>query len=272
MKSAIIDFGSRSAKLYANRNHDIEIVHTLSYDLINQEPSAYEITEIIDCLLAQHEYSYQSITVVATEAARRSPSLAAKLASACKDRGIIYETISQKKEAELISRAFRNDSHKGCEIINAGGGSIQIVRPNGEIHLVPFGISDLNTKFLLTGPPADRAFEACRDFICQYLPDELSAFIYTGGEETYLRSCGIELSYDGSCSREDFMSLTKYILTKSTHELDILSPYGKNWMTGAIASSAIVEAALTCSGQDCFFPSDVNIAHGLVGAIMETTE
>lgn len=267
MKKAVIDFGSRSAKLYVGDSQGVALTKMLSRDFIGNEPSADEIRILLEELLS-HDAGFHSIRAIATEAARRSASLAAKFESSCQAKGIVYETISQKAEADLIGRAFANDNHDGCEIINAGGGSIQIVRPGAGLLLLPFGMSDLGSKFGLHGLPPDRQFAMAVDFVHVHLPVDLGAFIYTGGEETWLRHMGVVLDGDGACARHDFENLSRRILEKTQAELESLSPFDKNWMAGVIASHAIVEGALKASGQDRFFPSDRNIAHGLICEIM----
>ena len=50
-------------------------------------------------------------------------------------------------------------------------------------------------------------------------------------------------------------------------ELKALSPFGPEWMLGAIASNTILAVLLLNSLQSEFIPSDVNIAHGLVAGV-----
>lgn len=166
--------------------------------------------------------------------------------------------------------AFSNDNRDEVEIINAGGGGIQIIRPDKSFFLVPFGISDLNRQFSLNSEnPAERKSAACTSFIKENLPKDLGTFVYTGGEKTYLTKAGATLGDKGECLKEEFLRISRGILAKNAAEMEALSPFGKNWMLGAVASNCIVEAALEASGTNAFYPSDRNIAHGLVNQLME---
>lgn len=261
----VIDFGSRSVKGYIARGQTLLNVATYNWDPIHNEPSQERVDEIVSRIRAQAE-NVDRGRAIATEAARRSPTLAEKLRQSCGRHGIEYRAISQCLEAELIQRAFSGQLTERVDIVNAGGGSIQIVTSSGRLELIRFGISDLNAEFNLLGRPSERRVEDCRRYLNRHLP-KMGVFIYSGGELTYLRAVGATLGASNQCSMLEFRKVSSRLASLELAELEALSPFGHGWMSGAIASNCIVEACLEVSGSDYFHPSDVNIAHGLVGLV-----
>lgn len=268
IEQAVIDFGSRSIKVYAFNGTDLKIVFTHNWEPILCMPTADDLKGVLEDIKRAVPQA-KTIEAIATEAARRSVDLSRIIESVCEFEGIRFEVISQTKEAELIHHAFLDDRMVNTDILNVGGGSIQIVRPNSEFVLIPFGISDLNSNFNLAGKPSERKFLECLAHIRSNLPKDLNAFVYTGGERTYLNAVGASINNQGQCLASEFRKISQKILSLQIDEMEMMSPFGKGWMTGAVASNCIVEASLDVSGSSFFYPSDQNIAHGLIKQIME---
>jgi hypothetical protein len=267
-EQAVIDFGSRSIKVYTFDGETLKIVFTHNWEPILGLPSAKELGKVLEDI-KRTILPIKNIEAIATEAARRSPELAALITNACHTEGINFQVISQAKEAELIQAAFLNSRKENVDIFNVGGGSIQIVRPNNEFVLIPFGISDLNLNFNLVGAPSERKFSECLAHIKNALPKDLNTFVYTGGEVTYLNAVGAKINEHGQCLASEFTRMSRRILSLPIDEMEMMSPFGKGWMTGAVASNCIVEASLAKSRSPFFYPSDQNIAHGLIRQIIK---
>lgn len=261
MKTLVLDLGSHSAKAYL-KGDDLLEVGAVTWTLLEGAPSEVAIDSAIRQLVAPHRQSCQKVIAVGTEAMRRSSQLAHQIQSVCQGLDIGYRTISHEEEAALIRLAFPEGEES--DIVNAGGGSIQIIlsREQGTA-LLGFGISDLNRMFDLNGAPELRRLADCIDWVAAQLPDGLSDFAYTGGEETYLRHMGVPL-FNGRCLADDFVRSAERIGRLSLVELEALSPRDAKWMHGANASNCIVRACLRKANATSFRPTDINIAHGLL--------
>jgi exopolyphosphatase/pppGpp-phosphohydrolase len=264
MNHYVIDVGSRSIKLHRQSGKDVSLTAIRNWDPINDARDAERLDQLLAHLITEADRA-ASIRAIGTAAARRNPELAAAIGIACERRGLPYETISQAREADLIRRAI--GSRRQLDIINTGGGSIQIVHAKGGTELIEFGISDLNAMFGLGRAPEHRRINAAKRFLADGLPAGLRRFVYTGGEKRYLQSLGIRLDPRGFCRADDFRALARRLETLTQDELDRLSPFDTGWMSGAIASNLIVEACLDLSGADRFLPSDLNIADGVIAGL-----
>lgn len=121
----VIDCGSRSIKLHEARPGAVTLRATRSWDPINDAATVGSVEALLADLTKG--LAVPAIHVVGTAAARRDARVAGAIERACNNRGWTYETLSQSGEANLILDAFGGPAH--CDIVNAGGGSIQIVRP-----------------------------------------------------------------------------------------------------------------------------------------------
>lgn len=261
----VIDFGSRSVKLHQTTGGLVSLHSVHSWDPIVEGVSDNKVGGILDDL-TRSVPDHAGILVVGTAAARRDEKVANAIYSACDRIGLSYETITQKREAELIRQAF--GEVLGFDIINVGGGSIQVVHDGGDVSLIEFGISDLNKLFALDGPLEQRDVSGARALLQGALPHRLGQFVYSGGERAYLNALGAELDDEGMCSADEFLRVTTPLANMSVEQLEALSPFDAGWMRGAIASNLIVEAALEVSGADVFIASDLNIADGIIQALM----
>jgi exopolyphosphatase/pppGpp-phosphohydrolase len=260
----VIDCGSRSIKLHEAGAQAARLRATRSWDPINDARHAdrvgallLELTEDLPAVAAVH--------VVGTAAARRSAAVASAIADACRALGWSYETLSQQKEAALIRQAFAG--REDCDIVNVGGGSIQIVEPTGEATLLPFGISDLNREFALSGAPRQRSVAEATAYVDACLPNLNRPFVYSGGELSYLRAFGAQMDPEGRCSASEFRRVADRVDRMGTRRLARLSPFDAGWTSGAVASNAIVRACLDRARVGFYFASDVNIADGVLSLV-----
>ncbi|MCY9661254.1 hypothetical protein P5G65_01235 [Paenibacillus chondroitinus] len=270
----ILDLGSHSAKVFKKSDIGIEQVDVLTWELLESEICLPSIEDKLKSLLSTQGSFLEgaplgNIEAFGTEAMRRSPHLSEHMEEICRNLRIAYRTISQKEEAELLRKAIsESDIPSHLDVINVGGGSIQIITKECEApYLIPFGISDLNQEFQLLGAPHQRQITTCIKWLSSRLPASLGPFAYTGGEKTYLRHFDIELEQDLYCSRSDFTQLTRQLALLELSALENNSPFDPKWMRGAIASNCVVLAGLIKSGAGKFMPSDLNIAHGFMNQL-----
>lgn len=260
----VIDCGSRSIKLHEAGRGAVTLQATRSWDPIGDAASTGRVGELL-ADLTKDLPAVSSIHVVGTAAARRDPRVADAIDDACRTRGWSYETLSHATEAQLILDAFAGGG--GLDIVNAGGGSIQIVRPDGRADLLGFGISDLNDMFGLAGPAALRHLEEACDFVRAALPPMPRPFIYSGGELSYLRAFGAEVGADDRCTAEAFLSIAAEIDAMEINAMEARSPFDRGWVRGAVASNAVVKAMLLKDGIGHYVASDVNIADGIIAGL-----
>jgi hypothetical protein len=258
----VIDCGSRSIKLHEAAGGAVSLWATRSWDPINDARHAERVGELLADLTRDLPVR-SAIRVVGTAAARRDPSIATAIHAACNALGWSYETLSHEAEAELIRAAFggRDD----VDIVNVGGGSIQIV--GREPTLLPFGISDLNRHFGLGGSPEARRTVEAAAFVAARLPALDRPFIYSGGELSYLRAIGAAVGKAGRCSEAEFRRVARWVDGLAAEDLGQVSPFDPGWSSGAIASNAIVRACLARCGAGFYYASDVNIADGIIASL-----
>ena len=260
----VIDCGSRSIKLHEASGGAISLWATRSWDPINDARQAGRVGELL-ADLTREVPAVSAIHVVGTAAARRDAGIAAAIDAACRALGWSYETLSQETEAALIRAAFSD--RRDCDIVNAGGGSIQVVGADGAMTLLPFGITDLNRDFGLAQAPADRRTADATDFVLSHLPALARPFVYSGGELSYLRCIGAELGEAGYCAAVEFGRVAARVDAMDANELASVSPFDAGWSSGAIASNAIVRACLRAAGTGFYYASDINIADGIVASL-----
>jgi hypothetical protein len=260
----VIDCGSRSMKLHEPGRGAVTLRGTQSWDPLNEGTSDRLVRQLLR-ELTKDVPAAAGIHVVGTAAARRDPHLARAIDKACRSLGWSYETLSHASEARLILDALK----PGCDrdVVNAGGGSIQIVRADGAADLIGFGISDLNRRFGLDGPVGCRRLEEACQFVWAALPRMPRPFVYSGGEQSYLLAFGARVDSEGRCGRDEFFRLAAAVDAMELAEMEALSPFDRGWVRGAVASNAIVKAMLMTSAADHYYASDVNIADGIIAGI-----
>jgi exopolyphosphatase/pppGpp-phosphohydrolase len=237
---------------------------TRSWDPINDTRHAARVGELL-ADLTKDIPAVSAIHVVGTAAARRDPDVAGAIAAACGTMGWTYETLSHEAEAALIQSAF--GGRVDCDIINVGGGSVQIVGADGRVSLLGFGISDLNRLFALNAEPAERQVRAATEFVRDRLPALERPFVYSGGELSYLTKLGADVGPGGRCTGEEFERVARLADAMTADELVAVSPFDAAWSTGAVASNAIVRACLERCGAGFYYASDVNIADGIIASL-----
>lgn len=259
----IVDFGSRSIKIYISDCKE-RGRQTASINWCPLEPgtSDRDVEVALDDVRRHVSRTPSPVLAVGTAVARRSPRLKARIESFCAAQEWPYETLAQERELALVAQAFAS-AQTGRDVLNAGGGSIQIACADGAHAMLRFGISDLNTRFALSEPPAHRRVDACISWLGDRLPRSRAPFVYTGGEATYLAAMNIPMGPDGRCEAQTFRALAQRLAAMEAEALEQLSPFGPRWMTGAIASNCIVLAALRTRELDHFFASDINVADGV---------
>jgi hypothetical protein len=264
-ESFVIDCGSRSIKLHsAATGGAVTLQATRSWDPITDAGHAGRVGELlVDLTRGVPEAA--AIHVVGTAAARRDPRIAAAIGAACTGLGWSYETLTHEAEAALIRAAFGN--RPDADIVNAGGGSIQIVGAGGEVALLGFGISDLNRDFALDRRPAARRIAEATAFVRDRLPPLFQPFIYSGGELTYLRALGADVDDAGRCLAPEFLRVSGAFDAMDTDDQQRVSPFDAGWTSGAVASNAIVRACLARAAVPSYIASDINIADGLIASL-----
>jgi exopolyphosphatase/pppGpp-phosphohydrolase len=260
----ILDLGSRSVKAYL-KSESIREIAQITWTLLEAPAAGDEAENCLRTLIEPYHARCKEITAVGTEAMRRDARLEKEIRQICARLGINYRQLSQTEEAKLIAKAFHAETR--MDVVNSGGGSIQIISaPLHQMTLLPFGISDLNRRFNLARVPEARALNDCVEWISSQLPKSQLPFVYSGGEEKYLRHLGVHI-HRGRCESADFRAMTTRLARMEMHDLEKLSPYDPRWMHGAIASNCIVLALLQSTSASFFVPSDLNIAHGLFGSL-----
>jgi hypothetical protein len=263
-KQFVIDCGSRSIKLHEARRGGLTLQATRSWDPIADAQTVARVGELL-ADLTKGLPAVSAIHVVGTAAARRDRSVAEAIGGACSRLGWTYETLSHEAEASLILNAFGDPADR--DIVNVGGGSIQIVRPHGEAVLIGFGITDLNRYFELAGRAGARRVGDAVAFVAAALPEMRRPFVYSGGELSYLLAMGAAVDADGRCGAAEFARIADEVDALEYEALERRSPFDPGWVRGAVASNAIVRACLARSGLDHYYASDVNIADGIICAL-----
>lgn len=258
----ILDLGSHSAKLYKKDIFNVIHLNTITWEIleVNEVNLQLKLAELIDPILKEDNYV---IKAIGTAAMRRNNQLADILHKICSLIGISFRVISQKDEAKLIKKAIINSNiPPHLDIINVGGGSIQIIsNSKKDEHLLDFGISDLNKQFNLVNSRNIKNYKDCIQWIYEKLPLNLGEFCYTGGEKIYLEHFNVPIIGD-YCYQKDFEIFANDLFSYDKDTLLLSSPFDSKWMNGAIASNCIVIASLKRAKANKFYPSNLNIAHG----------
>ncbi|MBE7653884.1 Ppx/GppA phosphatase family protein [Tenacibaculum finnmarkense] len=267
----IIDIGSNTIKFHVKSNEDIHFKNSynISWNILDRKRDDNYFDEILG-KIKKIVTDFDEIIAIGTEALRNNATLEKRIIKGFNELNISYKTITQEVEAELIKSAvYKEPAYKGLNIINVGGGSIQIIDTSDNIFLFKFGISFLNSEFNLNKTPSERKSDECIKWIENQLPELTNSFIYSGGEKKYLESMNIKLQQEGYCLQSDFKELHTSMLIKPIDDLKKHSPFDPDWMQGAIASNCIVLAIMNKSNSNTFLPSDLNISNGVYEVLLE---
>jgi exopolyphosphatase/pppGpp-phosphohydrolase len=265
MTNYVLDVGSHSLKMYQLDDTSANLVGTLTWHLLEESDPYHAMSSGVKSILKKC-LPDAVVIAIGTEALRRKPELKSIALDVFKLHGIDLHVITQVEEAVLIRRAFlKMHKHFDVDVVNVGGGSIQIVQRNNRMTLLDFGICDLNTRFRLGQSPDGRMVDECIDWISSHLPLDLQDFAYTGGELTYLNRLNVSTVHSW-CTRSSFETLAQRLALLDEAELELLSPYDPKWMRGAIASNCIVLSLLRKASVERFYASDLNITNGFLAS------
>lgn len=189
MRRAVIDVGTNSIKLLVAdvSGHEVRPVHEESrqtrlgqgfYETRRLQPESiartaeavWEFGEIA------REKSAEAIRVIATSAARDAVNptdLTTAIERAC---GLKTEIISGALEAEWAFRGAATDeelARRPLLLLDVGGGSTEFILGHGTqkhfAHSFPLGTVRLMEKFPHSNPPKKSEFNACRDWLKNFL-------------------------------------------------------------------------------------------------------
>ena len=187
MNQYVLDVGSHSLKMYQLVGASATLIDTLTWHVL-EETNLFEAVSRGVKTILKNTLPNALITAIGTEALRRKPQLKNMALDVFNSHGINLNVITQEEEAEFIRRAFvKIHKELNVDVVNVGGGSIQIIHRNCRMTLLDFGICDLNVRFNLNHSPQARKVVECIEWIESRLPVDLHEFAYTGGELTYLK-------------------------------------------------------------------------------------
>ncbi|WP_163831186.1 Ppx/GppA phosphatase family protein [Spartinivicinus ruber] len=258
----IIDLGSHSAKLYHLKSGELIICCLRSWQWIKNKYDSNTIYTQLSSLLTEFAVNGPTLAI-GTAALRNNQVLKKHAEQACKKLAIPLKVLSQQQEANLIGLACKHYGYnENYTIIDAGGGSIQLIQPDQGILFYSYGLNYLTQQFNLSTKPENRNTKQCIDWLTSQLPKSINSFIYTGGEKRYLEHLGIPLIKD-KCTKADFIELASQLVEKPLNELRQLSPFDPKWMDGAIASNCLIVALLNKCSEDFFMVNNLTIVDGL---------
>ncbi|MDE1465199.1 hypothetical protein [Spartinivicinus poritis] len=257
-----IDLGSHSAKLYRFESGALVKCCLRSWQWIKNKYDRHTIYTQLKNLLNEFSVN-EPILAVGTAALRNNKILKKHAEQACRTLSIPLKVISQQQEAELIRLACQHHDYPNeYTIVDAGGGSIQLIQPDKEILFYPYGLNYLTQQFNLSSEPENRNLKQCIEWLTAQLPKSINSFIYTGGEKRYLEHLAVPLTKD-KCAKIDFIKLASQLAPKTQEELRCLSPFDPEWMDGAIASNCLIVALLNNCSEDFLMVNNLTIVDGL---------
>ncbi|MCX4027274.1 hypothetical protein H0A36_18275 [Endozoicomonas sp. SM1973] len=257
-----IDLGSHSAKLYHLESVELVKYCLRSWKWIQHKYDCHTIYTQLKNLLNEFSVN-EPILAMGTAALRNNTTLREHAEQACNKLSIPLKVITQQQEAELIRLACQHHGYSNdYTIIDAGGGSIQLIQPDQETLFYSYGLNYLTQQFNLSDKPENRNIKPCIDWLTSQLPKPIDSFIYTGGEKRYLEHLAVPLTKD-KCAKSDFIKLANQLAPKTLEELRSLSPFDPEWMDGAIASNCLIVALLSNSSEDFFMANNLTIVDGL---------
>jgi exopolyphosphatase/guanosine-5'-triphosphate,3'-diphosphate pyrophosphatase len=193
VRRAVIDVGTNSVKLLVAdvTGRDVRPVHEESrqtrlgrgfYETHRLQPEAIACTAeaIWDFAKTAHEKDAASIRVFATSAARDAVNPADLTDTILRASGLKTEIISGAREAEWVFQGVTTDPELARHpllLLDVGGGSTEfIVGGGGKIHFAhsfPLGTVRLMEKCPHSDPPKRAEFNACRDWVGDFLRTEV---------------------------------------------------------------------------------------------------
>ncbi len=193
IRRAVIDVGTNSIKLLVAdvRGRDVQPVHEESrqtrlgkgfYQTHRLQPEAIAHTAAAVWEFAEtaREKNAGSIRVVATSAARDAVNPMDLTGAIFRASGLNTEIITGAHEAEWAFRGVTTDPELARQpllLLDVGGGSTEFILGHGAeksfAHSFPLGTVRLMEQFPHGDPPKRSEFNACRDWLKQFLHREV---------------------------------------------------------------------------------------------------
>ena len=193
VRHAVIDVGTNSIKLLVAdvRGRDVQPIHEESrqtrlgkgfYETHRLQPEsiAHTAAAVWEFAEIAREKNSASIRVIATSAARDALNPADLTSAIERASGLKTEIISGAHEAEWAFQGVATDAELAKHpllILDVGGGSTEFILGNGGqkhfAHSFPLGTVRLMEKFPHSDPPTRGEFTKCRDWLKNFLHDEV---------------------------------------------------------------------------------------------------
>src|SRR5882724_6341652 len=193
VRRAVIDVGTNSIKLLVAdvRGHDVQPVLEESrqtrlgkgfYETHRLQPEtiAHTAEAVWEFAETARERNSQSIRVIATSAARDAVNPTDLTNAIERASGLKTEIISCACEAEWAFQGVATDTELSKHpllLLDVGGGSTEFILGHGVkksfAHSFPLGTVRLMEKFPFSDPPMRGEFTACRDWLKNFLRDEV---------------------------------------------------------------------------------------------------
>jgi exopolyphosphatase / guanosine-5'-triphosphate,3'-diphosphate pyrophosphatase len=193
VRRAVIDVGTNSIKLLVAdvSGRDVRPVHEESrqtrlgrgfYETHRLQPEAVACTAEAVWEFAQtaRERNSDSIRVIATSAARDAANPGDLTSAIRRASDLKVEIISGEQEAEWVFQGVTTDAELAKApllLLDVGGGSTEFILGQGEhkhfARSFPLGTVRLMEKFPHSDPPTRGEFNACRDWMRDFLQNEV---------------------------------------------------------------------------------------------------
>ena len=193
MRRAVIDVGTNSIKLLVAdvAGRDVRPVHEESrqtrlgqgfYQTRQLQPESIARTAeaVREFSEIAREQAAQSIRVIATSAARDAMNAADLTRAIERASGLQTEIISGTREAEWVFQGVATGvefCQRPLLLLDVGGGSTEFILGHGAqrsfAHSFPLGTVRLMEQFPPGDPPSAAVFNACRDWLRQFLLHEI---------------------------------------------------------------------------------------------------
>jgi exopolyphosphatase/guanosine-5'-triphosphate,3'-diphosphate pyrophosphatase len=193
IRRAVIDVGTNSVKLLVADVHGrmVNPVHEESrqtrlgrgfYDThqLQPEPIARTAEAVWEFAEIAREKNSAAVRVIATSAARDARNPKDLTGAIERASGLKTEIISGTREAEWAFQGVATDSELSKHpllLLDVGGGSTEFILGQGDkksfAHSFPLGTVRLMEKFPRGDPPSKSEFEACRDWLKNFLHNEV---------------------------------------------------------------------------------------------------
>jgi len=195
VRRAVIDVGTNSIKLLVAdvSGREVRPVHEESrqtrlgkgfYATHRLQPEAVAHTAAVVWEFAEiaRERNADSLRVIATSAARDAVNPGDLTTAIQRASDLKVEIISGEQEAEMVFQGVCTDlelAQQPLLLLDVGGGSTEFILGQGErkhfARSFPLGTVRLMEQFPHSDPPTRDEFAACRDWINNFLLDEVRA-------------------------------------------------------------------------------------------------